>query len=183
MADSTTDFSNPYASPSPAEEVDAITGPAQLPITREVWLATALVWASCTGLAFAAGYVLLGWLQSKYPQFRLGIDRADQLAQFATGASNAIVMACLIAYGQYHAVIRRDVIWTRTLALLLVIGSLVIALGAALIFPGDFLMWFLFLPATLSAVLSAQMFRWHVQLVAFRRSQRRTQRRSTITVH
>jgi hypothetical protein len=180
MAEFASDLSNPYASPAPAEEAEALAGPVRLPLTREIWLATALIWTACAALACTAGYVLLGWIDHKNPSLRLGINRADQLAEFAAGASNAIVMAGLFAYGQYHAVIRRDMIWTRTIALLLVIGSFVIALGAALIFTGDFLMWALFVPAAWSAVLSGLMFRWLARLAAFRRQQRK---RSALKAH
>jgi hypothetical protein len=177
MAETIADFSNPYAAPAPVEEGEAVAGPAQSPITREVWLATTLVWTGCGTLACAAAYVLLAWVEHRFPRLSLGIERADQLAQFATGAANAVAMAGLFAYAQYHAVIRRDLIWSRTLALLLVIGSLVISLGAVLMFPGQLLMWALLLPAGWSAVLSALMFRWHGRLVAFRRQQRRLARR------
>jgi hypothetical protein len=167
---------NPYASPAPAIEAEPIAAPILLPLTREVWLATVLIWIGCSGLASAAAYILLAWLDQRFPQLPWDIARSDQLSPFATGAANAIVIAGLIAYGQFHAVIRRDLIWSRTIALLLVIGAFVVALGSLLIFSGSATMWMLFVPAGWAAMLSGLMFRWYGKLVAFRRQHRKALR-------
>jgi hypothetical protein len=174
MADSPREFTNPYASPA-TDELTQPVAAEMLPLSREIWLATILIWCGCTGLGLAAGYVLVAWLNH---QFRWGIqiDRGAELAQFATGAANALVMSALLGYGQYHAVIRRDAIWTRSLGLLLLIGSAVIALGSVLIFTGSPTMWLLLLPASVMLFLSLMMFRWYSRLHAFRRQQRRTQK-------
>src|SRR5688572_27007244 len=117
MSDSPSELTNPYASPATDELTQSAAPETILPLTREIWLATILIWCGCAGLGLAAGYVLVAWLNH---QFRWGMqmERGAELAQFATGAANALVISALLAYGQYHAVIRRDVIWTRSLGLL-----------------------------------------------------------------
>lgn len=172
MSDPRGELTNPYASPANDETVDAIAAATVQPLTREVWSATMLIWCGCCGLGLAAGYVLLAWVNHRF-RWGMPIERGAELAQFATGAANALVMAGLLAYGQYHAVIRRDTIWTRSLALLLLIGSVVIALGSVLIFPGTPTMWLLMLPASITLLLSLLMFRWQARLHEFRRAQRR----------
>ncbi len=177
------DFTNPYASPA-AEEIAETPGPvAVLPRSLEVWLATLMIWSTALALAIAAGYILLAWLGHTYPKLGIRLDRADQLAQFATGAANAIVMAGLVAYGQYHAVIRRDTIWSRSIALLLMIASLVVVVGSVLIFAGSMTMWLLLLPATVGFLLSLIMFRWYGQLLAFRRQQRKSAKKKPATAN
>ncbi|QDU28638.1 hypothetical protein ETAA8_37410 [Anatilimnocola aggregata] len=176
MKTTSSGLTNPYASPAADETTEAVAALVQLPLSREIWWASVLIWLSCLGLGLAAGYVLLAWLVHTYPQMNVRLHDADRLAPFATGAANAVVMAALLGYGQYYAVIRRDMIWTRTIALLLIIASLVIALGSVLIFSGTAIMWFLLIPAVTSAVLSGLMFRWYARLSAFRRQQRRTLR-------
>ncbi|WP_425614495.1 hypothetical protein NA78x_004364 [Anatilimnocola sp. NA78] len=173
MTLSSRDTPNPYASPTADETSEVVAASNLLPLNKEIWLATGLIWFTCFALGLAAGYVLLAWVTNKYPQVNLQIPEAAKLAQFATGAANALVMAALLAYGQYHAVIRRDMIWTRTLALLLVIASLVIALGSVLIFGGTGLMWLLLIPSAIASLLSLLMFRWYGQLSIFRRKTRR----------
>src|SRR5688572_20274451 len=168
------DLLNPYESPAAdewsAEQADA---PAVLPRTASIWTATIIIWCIALGLASVAGYILLAWVARTYPAFGLRIQYADELAQFATGAANAIVMAGLVSYGQYNAVIRREPIWSRSIAMLLMIASLVVALGSVLLFAGSWTMWLLFVPAAFCAVLSLLVFQWYGQLVAFRRQQRR----------
>lgn len=153
--------------------MEEATGPTMLALTREVWLATLLIWIGCGGLTIAAVYILLAWLDHQFPSVPWDIADSEKFAPFATGAANAIVIAGLVAYGQYHAVIRRDLIWSRTIALLLVIAAGVVGLGSLLIFTGTPTMWALFLPAGWAAVLSGLMFRWYARLVAFRRSRRK----------
>lgn len=169
------DLTNPYASPAADEIADQVEAVAVLPLTREIVFATGLVWIACAGLACAAGYILIAWAGHTYPQLGIEFEFSEQLAHFATGAANAIVMAALVAYAQYHAVMRRDAVWTRTIAMMLMIASLVIALGAVLMFAGSATMLLLFMPSSaLAAMLSLMMFRWHAQLSAFRRRQRRS---------
>ena len=171
------ELSNPYASPAADDFSETVAAPAALPRTAEVWTATLIILCIACGLAMAAGWILLAWVDHTYPAFGLQINHADQLAQFATGASNAIIMAGLVCYGQYHAVICRDVIWSRSIALLLMIASLVVALGGLLMFLGSTTMLLMLVPATLGATLSLMMFRWYSQLYAFRRQQRRSAKR------
>lgn len=173
MSASSRETPNPYASPAADESTEVVATTAALPRSNEIWLASALIWLVCLGLGLVAGYVLLAWTSHKYPQVNVPIPDADKLAQFATGAANALFMAALLAYGQYHAVIRRDMMWTRTIALLLVIASLVIALGSVLIFGGTPLMWLLLIPSAVASLLSLLMFRWYGLLYAFRRKSRR----------
>ena len=173
MSRMSSDFSNPYASPAADEIAETVETVAHLPRSPEVWLASILIWSTALGLATAAGYILLAWLGHTYPRLGIRLARADQIAQFATGAANAIVMAGLVAYGQYHAVIRRDSIWSRSIALLLMIASLTVAVGGVLLFAGSLTMWLLLLPAAIGIALSVIMFRWYSQLIAFRRQQRR----------
>ncbi len=176
MPESLTHLTNPYASPGSDESSEPADANSSLKRTSEVWLATSVIWSACLSLALAAGYILLAWCDHKNPRWNLNIDRADQLAQFATGAANAIVLAGLMAYGQYHAVIRRDLIWTRTIALLLTIATMVIGLGAVLIFAGTTTMWLLLVPAAIAMFLSLLMFRWYNRLFTFRKQQRRVSR-------
>lgn len=180
MSRMSSDFSNPYASPAADEIVETVEVVALLPRSPEVWLATVLIWSTALGLATAAGYILLAWLGHTYPRLGIHLARAEQFAKFATGATNAIVMAGLVAYGQYHAVIRRDSIWSRSIALLLMIASLVVAVGGVLLFAGSLTMWLLFLPAALGILLSVIMFRWYSQLFAFRRQQRRLGKKKSL---
>lgn len=175
MSDPWSELSNPYASPAGDVTTEMTAAPQVLPLTREIWTATVLIWCGCSGLGLAAGYILLAWLNHHF-RWGIDLDRGAELAQFATGAANAIAMSGLLAYGQYHAVIRRDAIWTRSLALLLMIGSAVVALGSVLIFTGSPTMWLLFLPATIMLILSLMMFRWYARLHEFRRAQRKKPR-------
>jgi|GEM_PF-5208856 len=167
------DLLNPYESPAADESAENIEAPALLPRTAEIWTATIVIWCTALSLAMVAGYILLAWAGHTYPKLGIKLNLADQLAQFATGAANAIVMAALVSYGQYNAVIRRDSVWSRSIAMLLMIASLVVALGSSLLFAGTWTMWLLLIPAALGAVLSMTMFRWYAQLVAFRRQRRR----------
>lgn len=171
MSEPHSELTNPYASPATEETPEAAVV-TDLPLSREIWTATILIWCGCGGLGLAAGYILLAWLNHRF-RWGLEIERGPELAQFATGAANAIVMSGLLAYGQYHAVIRRDAIWTRSLALLLMIGSAVVALGSVLIFTGSPTMWLLLLPAIIMLILSLLMFRWYARLHEFRRAQRK----------
>lgn len=172
MIDPRGDFTNPYASPAGDDAPETAAAVTVLPVSREIWIATLILWTGCCGLGLAAGYILLAWLNQRF-RWGLEIDRGAELAQFATGAANALVMSCLLAYGQYYAVIRRDAIWTRSLALLLVIGSVVVALGSVLIFSGSPTMWLLLLPAGVMLLLSLLMFRWYAKLHEFRRALRK----------
>lgn len=176
MTQPLTDLSNPYASPAADEFSGATETPvALLPRTSEIWFATIMIWCTALALACVAGYILAAWFDHTNPQYGLRFYRAAELAQFATGAANAIVMAGLISYGQYQAVIGRDPIWSRSIALLLMIASLVIALGGVLMFIGTSTMWLVLMPAALGSLLSLLMFRWYTALCAFRRQQRRRQ--------
>lgn len=171
------DFSNPYASPAADEFSGATETPlALLPRTSEIWFATIIIWCTALALASAAGYILLAWFGYNNPQYGVRLYRAAELAQFATGAANAIVMAGLVSYGQYQAVIGRDPIWCRSIALLLMIASLVIAVGSVLMFVGTSTMWLVLMPAALGSLLSLLMFRWYTALCLFRRQQRRKQK-------
>lgn len=172
MSDPRTELTNPYASPAGEEFSAAAAEATVLPLTREIWSATVLIWCGCCGLGLAAGYILLAWFNHRF-RWGLELERGPELAQFATGAANALVMSGMLAYGQYYAVIRRDAIWTRSLALLLMIGSAVVALGSVLIFTGTQAMWLLFLPAIVMLILSLLMFRWYARLHEFRRAQRK----------
>jgi magnesium-transporting ATPase (P-type) len=174
MSPTLPDLSNPYASPAADDIAEATEAPlAVLPRNAEIWFASILIWCTAGALATAAGYILLAWLGHTYPKLGLQLDRAAELAQFVTGAANAIVIAGLISYGQYHAVIRRDPIWSRSIALLLLIGSLTLAIGSALLFAGAFTMWLFLLFAIIPLFLSHMMFRWYHALATFRRQQKR----------
>ncbi len=172
MSDPRSELTNPYASPVGDEVTDGAIAVTVLPLTREIWTASILIWCGCTGLGLAAGYILIAWLNHRF-HWGISIERGPELAQFATGAANALVMSGLLAYGQWHAVIRRDAIWTRSLALLLTIGSVVVVLGSVLIFAGTPTMWLLLLPAAIMFFLSLLMFRWYARLHEFRRAQRK----------